>query len=383
VGGARVAFDALLSPHGSFLPALLGHGLADRLRGRRASANARWGFIQPPAAGGKLVWIRTGGGRTEVRLAVALARALREQRLDVRLVLTFEREHADLLEPLAGLAKTGWGYAPCDHPLAVRRALARLAPMGVICVGTSPRPHFAAALRERAHLLVVSATACDCAAERVYPATEEQAAGWPAGAPVAPRADLLTLLTVAQVDPNFASFIDGGGPLWWWHGDDPAVARTFIRRFRHELADSVLFVSGRATGALAGEPVLRLSEWARTPVAPGTLVCVDDFRWLPAVATSVAAVHLAAIDRETLWQALAGGPAPSCARVADLPAGELAAAVPGIADPAGVLRHWRECRDNPVAARAAGDSARRAFWRERRRAADVNAELLGRVFDWN
>jgi len=376
--GAR----ARLSPHGSFLPALLVHGLADRLRGRRARANARWGFIHAPAPSGKRLWIQAGAGRTALRLAVATARALREKRLDVQLVLTFEEEHPDLLEPLAGLARTGWGFAPCDHPRAVRRVLARLEPLGVICVGAPPRPHLAAALHARSHLLVIAAPAGECAPERVYPAMEAQAMGWASATPLAPRADLLTLLTVAQVDPNFATLVaPGGAPLWWWHGDDPAAARDFADRFRADMPDSILFVSGGA--AAAAGPALRLSQWDRAPLPPCTRVCVDEPRWLPAVASCVRAAHLAASDRETLWQALAGGSAVSCGHAAALPVAELAAAAPALPDATDVLRRWREYRDNPIAARAAGDAARRAFWQERRRAAEVSTELLDRVFEWN
>jgi hypothetical protein len=376
VSGAR------LSPQGSFLPALFLHGVVDRLRGRRARANARWGFLHAPAPGGKRVWIRAGADRTAIRLAVATARALREKRRDVQLVLTFEEEYPDLLEPLAGLAKTGWGFAPCDHPRAVRRALARLAPLGVICVGVPPGPHLAAALRGNTHLLVVAAAKSDCNPERVYPATEAQATGWPAAVPRAPRVDLLTLLTEAQVDPNFATLIaPGGEPLWWWHGDDSVSARDFAHSFRADMPDSILFMSGGA--AAAAGPALRLGQWDRTPLPPGTRVCVDEPRWLPAVASCVRAAHLAAADRETLWQALAGGSAVSRGRAAVLPVAELATAAPVLADAADVLRRWREYRDNPIAARAAGDAARRAFWQERRRAAEVSTELLNRVFEWN
>ena len=47
-----------------------------------------------------------------------------------------------------------------------------------------------------------------------------------------------------------------------------------------------------------------------------------------------------------------------------------------------VIATWLQYRDNPIAARKHGDTARRLFWQERRLAEQVSAELVERVFEW-
>ena len=378
----------LSDSYGSFLPALWVQGWHDRRRGNAARARARWGYVRPPDAQGKVVWIVCGGMQPSVRLGVALLQSIRHKRLDIRLVLTLEESFDALLEPLQELKKTGWGYGPCDHPRAVKRVLQRLTPFGVIFAGVSPRPNLTQALMQAVpHTLVVDAAAPahEIKIELAYPADEAQARSWQ-GQPQAPTVDLASMLTEAQVDPNFKTLVNNGieRHLWWLHCASAADLQLFVATFRVEFPRDVLFVSGHAV-LLCGtgfDPALRISTWQRDVIADGSIVWVDESKWLPAVAAVASAVHFQDLPRELLWQAMAGGCAVSCQDTDMLPKAALAQSVAEFQDAATVVRHWRDYADNPILARSRGDSARRDFWQERRLAADVNQELLQRVFEW-
>jgi hypothetical protein len=371
----------LSDPYGSFLPALWYHDLRDLWQGNAARVNARWGRLKPPGEKGRLVWIASGADHASVRLGAALTGAIREMRLDLRLVFTFEYEYPELLHPLIELDRCGHGYAPCDHRGAIKRAWQRFQPFGTIYAGTLPRRNLARASSTLKHVLAVgTAAAAPLRVEQAYPASEKQAQSWRA-TPQAPIADLLTLVTTAQVEPTFRTLVNGAAErhLWWWHGNDADAASRFATAFLQALPQDLLFVSGVADLPQATQ---RLSHWQHQALPVG-VVLADEAKWLPAVAACCTAAHLVVEDNETLWQALAGGNATSCADRAYLPKRELAEAVTICTDAAAVLRHWQECRDNTHYARNLGDAARRAFWQERRLAAEVSNELLERVFNWD
>ena len=353
----------------------LGLWLADR-RDRKAQqigrVAARWGWLKPMGERGKVVWIIAGAERENVRLAVELLRAIRARRLDIRLVLTFEHDYPDMLALLDDCDKTGWGYAPCDHPKAVSRVVSRFEPFGVILVGARPRPNLLAALSAHAHVLAVNlaeAAGIDC--ERIYPADETLAAQ----RNQAPVVDMRAILTQAQVDPNFKSLVNGPHVrhLWWLHqaASDSATCNAWRALF----PDDVLFVSGaRPTGE-----VQAISGWNREPPATGSVIWVDDNKWLPGIAAAVTATHLEQFNPSLMWQAMAGGAAVSRAASVKLPKVQLDEAIPVVDD---LMASWQQYRDNPIAARKHGDTARRLFWQERRLAEQVSAELVERVFEW-
>lgn len=364
--------------------------LRDRLAGAHARANARMGYLRPPLGQGRVLWIKAGGSRESVLLAAELLGAIRGKRLDLRLALTFEEDYADIIEPrVRGMRKIGLGYGPCDLPRVARRTLRRLDPMGLLVVGAPPPERLLqAAARAGTHLVAVDCPPADTPVEAAYPADAAQAGAWAArgtAAHVAPAADLLSLLVEAQVDTTLRSLVCGPRELhlWWWQGPASGL-QAFVAAWRRSaLAEGVLFVSPPGPATLAPAPgLMPISAWRREPLAPGTVVLVDDPRWRPAVASAAAGAHLEASDRRGLWEALAGG----CALTgsADLVATHprLEAAVSVCADPAQVLAAWEEDRDSPLAARRRGDACRRLLWEERRRAQTVLEALLQRVFDW-
>lgn len=379
--------------------ALWRRGLRDRLAGRHAQANARWGHVRAPAGESRLIWIKAGGSADSLRLAVDLTRAVRDKRLDVRIVLTFETDLPALWQaPLRGLRKVAVGYGPCDAPRAVRRVLRAFQPLGVVLVDTAPTPVLAAALQAHGiHSIALnSAPIPNAGCEAVYPRGPAQRRQWATAAPaltgpaLAPAADFLSQLVEAQVDPNFRSYLCGGAELalWWVHGDGSPGHTQTLRQWwcRSGLArDGILFVSG---GAAAGGEIA-LSQWQRQPVAAGSVLVVDDDRWLPAVAASARGTHLFSLDRWPFWQALAAGTAISVAAGLDpgallggAEAGDLDAVFSQSQDLAQLEALWTDWRHDSFVPRARADAARRLFWGERRLAARLSQDLLQRIFDW-
>lgn len=345
----------------------------DRKNKRISRIAARWGWLKPMGERGKVVWVMVGTGKEDVRMAVELVRAIREKRLDIRLVLTFEQEYADLLALLDDCDKTGWGYAPCDHPRALARVMQRFEPFGMIVVGTRPRAHLSQLIGQREHVLVVNPpqpVTFNC--ERIYNGVALHASD-----NIAPKADLRAILAQAQVDPNFKSLVNHGVErhLWWLHGAPAQASATIATALFNHAPEDILFVSGERPDM----DCLQISQWDRSPVADGRVVWVDDEKWLPAISAAVTATHLARIDPATMWQAMAGGAAISCPDHYALPKTELHAAITACTDP---LPAWQAFRSNIMLARQQGDIARRLFWQERRLAETMSQELVKRVFEW-
>lgn len=393
------------SAYGSATLRLWYHGLRDRLAGRHARANARWGHLRAPADTGRVLWIHTGAAETSVRIGAELLGAIRQRRHDLRLVLTFEEDYPQALEKrLRGLKKIGYGYGPCDAPRAIRRSFERLDPFALLCVDAVAPNLLREAQRRGVHSIAFNAPLSpdmagrEDALEACYPRDARQAADWTASGrcpAISPPADPLSLLVEAQVEPTFRAVVSGtqAPGLAWMNLASMDEFRPCAQAWRGSpLADaSVLFVSvDTGTRAAASPPAglnaIRLSTWDRTPLAPGTLVWVDEPRWYPALAVSSDFIHLASAPREVLWQALAGGVPVSFRALAAIPAlahdGEGDAAFPCDPDLTEALARWAAYRADSMGARRQGDVGRRRFWEERRRSGRVLEQLLQRVYDW-
>ncbi len=371
-------------PYGANRLALWLADWRDRMAGNRARIAARRGWLKPPQVSGKVMWLVAGQTRESVRLAVELMRAIRDRRLDFRLVLTFEEDYPELLKPLDDMAKTGWGYGPAAHPQYLARAVQRLEPFAVLFAGVTPRPAWAAALREVKHVLLVDVphVPADLRIERAYPFTAEQGQRFSADH-CAPVVDMTCQLADANVDPNFRSALVGGneGRLWWVHSQSEARIRVLQEQWRHAFPRDYLLLSGPPAGASALHGAQSLSGWNREPLLPGSVVWVDDPRWLPAVAASSTAIWLEQPERAVLWQAMAGGSAVSLSPDSPLPKPGLQQALP-CHTPDELIELWQSYAANPIMARQAGDKVRRAYWDERRLAGEVTTELVERVFEW-
>lgn len=345
----------------------------DRKSNQISRIAARWGWLKPLGDRGKVVWVMAGNSADSVRLAIELVRAIREKRLDIRLVLTFEQEYADMLNLLDDCDKTGWGYAPCDHPRALARVMQRFEPFGIIVVGNQPRPNLSKLLDQRQHILTVNPPqAVSYRCERIYNGVSQNNTD-----NLSEKADIRAILAQAQIDPNFKSLVNHGAErhLWWLHDASSDNLTKIAQQLFADAPDDVLFVSGERP-ALKHMPI---SQWNRSPIAGGTIVWVDSEKWLPAISAAVTATHLTCIEPAILWQAMAGGAAISCADHNALPKVELHTAITACIDP---LANWQAYRLNAIQARQQGDIARRLFWQERRQAETISQELVERVFEW-
>ena len=372
---------ALADPYGSFLPSLVYHDLRDRLAGRGASANARWGWLSRPATAGKLIWICCGTSRKSVRLGVELARALVAKRLDIMITLTYEAEYTDLLAPLERSVRIGWGFGPADYAGSINALWRRLRPFAVIIAGHAPRPNLVrVAAAARHSLLVAPPIPATGRFERTYPT---HAAPCP-GADSAPAADLDVLLTRLEVDTRLAAAIAAGGErrLWWWHGSDLIRALRFAALFRGHVAGDLLAMSGPVCATLAKIPgTQRLSDWDGGAIDTDRLLLADDPRCVSAIACAAGA-HFAIAEPDALWQALAGGACVSTAASVDIPSRQLAAWVALIDDETDIALSWAALRADPFEARHAADASRRAFAAERRLAQNAILDLIDRVQGW-
>ncbi|MFP4131520.1 MAG: hypothetical protein ACLFVF_05345 [Thiohalospira sp.] len=350
------------------------------LRHNRRRYHARRGRLRPPEGRSPLVWIRAGEGADNLRLAADLLGAVRQHRLDLRLVLTYpDEERAILRERLEGCSreKVALGYGPDPVARAERRAARRLAPLGLIEVGIPP----SAALAAIPHRVAIRSRPADAAVEAALPAEAGTAEAWGERAEeVAPAADPLTLLAEAQMEPVLPALL-GTERLAWFIGVRDWSGLEADWRAHPLAAEGILFASP-APGARVPSHLPRIADWDRSPLPPGTLMVVDDPRWNPALAVSAEAVHLFEDPPAARWQALAGhrpvtsaGPLPADA-VGALPC----PVVEGGAEAA--LDAWRGWLDDPLAARELGGACRRHFWAVRREADAAVNRLLERIYAW-
>jgi hypothetical protein len=364
----------------------------DARAGRRAQANARWGGLKLPGDRGPVLWLQGGAAHDELRLGVELCRAISEKRRDLRMILTFEAEDSSLFPAsTAGIDRLGYGFGPCAHPEALRAPLDRLHPLRYLGLGRIPSPALAKLLRAEKRPALSMATLPAAGTqevlwEAVYPRSQGQYRQWQRlslGTVVQEPVDFLTLVTVAQVEPNFRSLILGsqGDALFWVRG---LTSRDWVPwqeawRASPLRARGLLFLEG--DGAPAELPTL--SAWQRELQPVGSILRVDEARWHPALAAAVDGVHLQNATDAALWQIFAGGRPLSRGRECswDLPAEPESQPVT-LANPPSVLTHWQTLLADPIAAREEADAYRRFFWQQRRLAGERLPEFLQRVFDW-
>lgn len=390
--------------YGAKLVPLLLASWKDRLGGRSARANARWGWIRRPAGEGrKVIWFRAGGDPDSVRLGVELLGAVRQKRLDARLALTFEWDYPEILEErVRGMRQIGLGYGPADRPAVVRRVLKRLDPAGVVVVGTSIPPHLLQGLRERGIPMIAFNTPPDSdpwGIEAVFPTTPSERERWKAtgfAGGLGFAADPMALFALSQSDTTLVALVSQNSEetlsVWWWHGCDPARAQAFAEAWSQSSAAQagVLFVSF-AQGGRAPSPGRRwrgglqaISQWRRSALPPGTVMFADDHHWLAAIASAASGIHVDCRDRVAFWQAMAGGsPLSLSPDAADerTQGGDTAPDVRA-GSPTEILEHWTAWQMDPLSARQRGDAWRRRFWDERRGVQRSVDDFVNRVYEW-
>lgn len=378
-------------------PLYWGRDLWDRLHGRRERPLARWGWFRAPRGPGPLLWVYApdcAGART----GAEIVRGIRSVRVDVRAVVTAAWGCGEVLRPLLQEYR-GTAVAPAaiDHQRAARRAAGRLGPDGLLAVHRLPPARFLAGVAEAG--VPVAAVSCDPPRKwpsglrfgPILPAGAAQAGAWrERGCAPEEPADLEVFLAQTAVEPTLkAALAPGEGRrLLWTDGlpRDPDRREAFLERWSGEA--NLLIVGPGSPGAGHGRPVVRLSEWdrERQPVAPGTLVWMDEERWLPAVTASASAGVLGDPGRGAIWQALASGlptvvmgSAPS--RLRDLGVDPESATT--VAEDWGEAEElWTEWVGQPFVWRDRQARARQAYWEARRRAEEAMAALDRWVDAW-
>ena len=353
--------------------------IRDRAHKDYGRANARQGFLKAPEGSGRILWIKADGNRVANRLAVEVAAAVRERRLDIRLVVTFEKEYPALLARLAKLPRTQYGFGPADRAAATDRVLARLAPLGVIAFGQALRPELAHALGQ-AHIpsCVVHGLPTPGAGSCYgFPNTCGERIAWQDRAHS--DAAFSSMIAEAQVEPVFQGMAGAHArALWWITESDQENVETLVEFWRQSALarTDILFLSVPSAQAA------RLSVWdrKRNPLPVGAIVWVDDERFWPALAASCTGVHVVCPSEELLWTVLAGGRVVTARDTKDW---DLLrpAPVQALSD-TDLWPYWEDLMARPAMARTASDSLRRFFWGERRQAAAVTEILLQKVYDW-
>ena len=351
--------------------------LRDRLQGEPHRARARMGRISAPGQKGRVVWLKAGSTPISVRLAAELTGALREKRLDIQLVMTFEQEYASEIAPrVQGLRRFGLGYGPCDRPAVVQRVLDRLKPLGVILVDTQQGPEL---LRQcgvcSVPVIAYNTPPLGFGVTTACPRNAAQHASWQESGQaqqLLPAADPTTLWVESHTQATLRSMLPPRTAVFWWHGP-----QLHWRHFHHAwqasslASNSLLFVSWVGGGEWSmDETAARgfeysLQRWDRHSFNSGQVIHVDHARWLPAVVSAAWAAHLIQPGQALLWQALAGSLALS-----------------DESTPEAVLADWQECVHAPLQRQQRADANRRLFWEERRRAREVVDVVLQQVFDW-
>ncbi|MHB1567078.1 MAG: glycosyltransferase N-terminal domain-containing protein [Acidiferrobacter sp.] len=362
------------SYEGGWVAAVVADG-QDRLRGERGRANARWGFLRPPGGDGRVVWIKADGDEIASWLSGALAQAVLDRRQDVRVVVTFEHEYGRVVERLADLPRTGYGYGPADRPRAVARVLRRFAPAGVIAVGRALRTRLGKTLHDRKiPAIVVHGPPPGDAAFTGFPNSASEAQAW--GTQAAATGALASMIVEAQVEPQFSGVAGAHARALWWIADVAALAvPALVAAWRASplSGTDILFIGG-APG------VPSLAAWDRRPFRAGSVVAVDDRRYWPALAASATAIHVDHPGEMLLWQVLAGGNVVSVSPDTGL---DLLSPppLPRVAIDK-LLDYWQGLAAAPLATRGLADPIRRFFWGERRRAQAAVAVLLEQVYQW-
>ena len=363
--------------YGQALWPVLKANLLDRLQGQSHRARARMGRISAPGQKGRVVWLKAGVTPTSVRLAAELTGALREKRLDIQLVMTFEQEYASEIAPrVQGLRRFGLGYGPCDRPAVVQRVLDRLKPLGVIMIDSIQGPEL---LRQAGlggiPVIAYNTPPLGYGVTTACPRDAAQYARWEESGQaqqLLPAADPTTLWVESHTQATLRSMLPASAAVFWWHGPQSRWPHFYHGWQASSLSnDSILFVSLSGGGEWSMDETspqnfeYSLQRWDRQSFAAGQVIHVDHARWLPAVVSAAWAAHLIQPGQALMWQALAGSLALS-----------------DESTPEAVLADWQGCVQAPMQRQQKADANRRCFWEERRRAREVVDVVLQQVFDW-
>ena len=410
------------SAYGASWFSILWANIKDRLRGQSSRANARRGYIRPPidpqalnksSRQGKsqVIWIKTDGDYTSVLLAAELLGAIRQKRLDVRLVLTFEDDYPEIYRSrFRAMAKIGVGYDVCDLNSALVRALERLEPLGVITVGKALGNNLVEQLHQKKIHSIAFQTSCGQgksfpaqSIEASYPAYHSLKPDKEMAAYQAEPTDMTTLVVNPQVEPTLgkALGLTETQSIYWAHlpknTSNPLMVQTLLKLWRdsglseqHFLCLSMDDSFGQGLATLEqwknhkDVQVILLSQWDRQPLKKPHILLMDEARWMPALSSIADACYVHQYRSLPVWQIIASGTQLYFERDGDFPL----PVQQGGQCKATSLQDWVELISRgekekiEIESRNDGDRRRKYFWEERRKAQLILDELLQRIYDW-
>jgi hypothetical protein len=354
----------------------------DYRAGAGARARARLGFLTPPEGRGRVVWVKAGGTPESLRLGVELVGAVRERRKDVRIVITFEHEDPELLRNLMQPGRrVGIGYGPCDRPAVVRRVLRRFQPCGILLAESEPPGRL---LRDvQVPVAAVGTQPPVVPVKMAWPLNAEAHHAWESSGratELMKPADPQARFTEAQADVVLRVLAGGETRrLWWWHGAAGQWPAWLAAWRAAEFSGTDVLLASLESGAVLPQSSLAVSRWDRRKLPGGSILHLDDPRWLAPAASAAHAIHLAAPGRTALWQSLAAGAAVTLGTAGPTSPD---ASVPVLSQVRSVIEQWRGLRDDEQRRRRLGDAARRRFWEERRQVDTNLATLMDQVWTW-
>ena len=365
---------------------VLHENIRDRLSGNQGRANARLGLVKPPAGQSRLIWIRAGATRDSVLLAAGLMAAIRRKRLDVRLVLTYEKEYPDVIvDQLSGMEKIGFGYACANNTSIEMRMLNRLNPFAIIFAGHPAGRGIVQALGKHPvkHLVNFQTTEVPYfKPEASYPTCNNTQHEY--------ALEAMTLLMQSQVDAQLGALLKGSKQrelfLLVSYEASTEVSEILSAWQKSLLSDNnilCLYVAGQTDEINRsiknlGLTVVKLSEWDRASSIEQQIVLLDEWRWFAATAASASAIHIFDMSPLNFWQSMASGSVITIAPTSEL--------IANIELPQKntheILTYWENMTENTFQYRKLADDNRRQFWEYRRQAQEKIDHLLQRVYDW-
>ncbi len=368
------------------------------LQGRRAEAVAHWGLVLAPPDLRKIFWLYSAADADSAYLAAELLGAIRQKRLDLRIIFTFSQDYPELFQKkIAHFQKVALGFGPHDHPWALGNFYERLQPFAWLAVGQPPYRRWPSYLKKKEKKLppgifvgdLQQLTAEDWPGlRRVYPQkvykimtlTAEQQQK------IAVTADLHALFAETEIDAKLKALLlppfqeHAEAEVWFLVGEKLSVEGLQAWQ-ASPLAKSGFLAVEQLTDNikknLEANAIVALSTWQRQALPFGSVLWLNDRHWLPGVIGAASGIQMQTAPK-VIWPYLAGSAGISVSKnLADTwlwPA-------PGYDWPA-VLSFWEELRQTPARQRQEADVARKQLWQARRAAQQQLQDLLEVIFEW-
>lgn len=367
--------------------------ISDLLRGRLRRARARLGFVKANLHH-KVIWIKADANPESIMLAAELLGAIRHARLDVFLLLSFERDCPEIYRPrLQRMEKFGLGFGPDESPSIIRRVLRRWHPVGIITVRqAASRQVFAQASQQGIPCLQWLTEARDAQAQYSY--FYADSARQRGNAPQSEYISPWPMLVNSQIEPTLQTLMaENFQGLFLLQAASWQEVQSLLQENEHYWKQSswqlMLCCADSDSAQLAElvnyckmiklEPCL-VSSWQREKLAHNALLILDDKRWHTAAAAAAQLAMIYCWQAALVWQLLALG------KKVILVKGQLQNAdMDTVIDRYNSSAEVWECLHNgnlKGLTRAQSDSQRQWFWQQKRKTEEQLQACLKRIYNW-